>query len=86
VLDGLTHREREVAELVTRGYSNQAIADALVLTRGTVANHVAHVLAKLGARNRTQVAARVLEGSIVAGVRRAAPNGVSAGSRRRELA
>src|SRR5437764_266715 len=33
----------------------------LVLTGGTVANHVAHVLYKLGATNRTQVAARVLE-------------------------
>jgi DNA-binding NarL/FixJ family response regulator len=59
----LTPREREVAELIARGYSNQQIASELVLTRGTVANHVAHVLAKLGATNRTQVAARVLSGS-----------------------
>ena len=58
---GLTMREREVAELIARGYSNRQIADALVLTRGTVANHVAHVLAKVGASNRTQVAALVLK-------------------------
>jgi DNA-binding NarL/FixJ family response regulator len=60
-LEGLTPREREVAELIARGYSNQQIAEALVLTRGTVANHVAHILDKVGAANRTQIAARVLE-------------------------
>jgi len=60
-LEGLTPRECEVAALVARGYTNQQIANALVLTAGTVANHVAHVLYKLGATNRTQVAARVLE-------------------------
>src|SRR5919202_6875833 len=60
-LDGLTPREREVADLLARGYSNQQIAEALVLTRGTVANHVAHILGKLGVANRTQVAAWVLD-------------------------
>jgi DNA-binding NarL/FixJ family response regulator len=60
-LEGLTRREREVAELIARGYTNQQIAEALVLTRGTVANHVAHILGKVGVTNRTQIAARVLE-------------------------
>jgi DNA-binding NarL/FixJ family response regulator len=60
-LEGLSPREWQVAELVARGYTNQQIADALVLTRGTVANHVAHVLGKLGLSNRTQVAARIFE-------------------------
>jgi DNA-binding CsgD family transcriptional regulator len=60
-LEGLTPREREVADLLARGYSNQQIAEALVLTRGTVANHVAHILGKLGVANRTQVAAWVLD-------------------------
>lgn len=60
-LAGLTPREREVAELIARGYTNQQIAQALVLTRGTVANHVAHILGKLALTNRTQIAARVLE-------------------------
>lgn len=58
----LTAREREVARLIARGYTNQQIAEALVLTRGTVANHVAHILSKVGAANRTQIAAHVLEG------------------------
>src|SRR5690349_19701237 len=60
-LEGLTRRECEVAHLISQGYSNQQIAETLVLTRGTVANHVAHILTKLGATNRTQIAARMYE-------------------------
>ncbi len=59
-LDVLSPRELEVAQLVARGYTNQQIANRLVLTRGTVANHIAHVLAKLGVDNRTQIAALVI--------------------------
>ena len=57
--DVLTPREREVAALIARGLTNQQIAVRLVVTRGTVANHVAHILSKLGLANRTQVAAYV---------------------------
>jgi DNA-binding NarL/FixJ family response regulator len=57
----LTPREREVAYLMASGHTNQQIAEMLVLTRGTVANHVAHILGKLGAGNRTQVAAIVYQ-------------------------
>src|SRR5262245_57104393 len=52
----LTSREREVAKLIARGYTNRQIAQALVVTQGTAANHVAHILSKLGVANRTQVA------------------------------
>jgi DNA-binding NarL/FixJ family response regulator len=55
--DKLTPREREVAGLIARGYTNRQIADTLIVTQGTVANHVAHILTKLGLANRTQVAA-----------------------------
>jgi DNA-binding NarL/FixJ family response regulator len=55
----LTRRELEVAELIARGFTNQQIADALVISSGTAANHVAHVLAKLEVSNRTQVAVLV---------------------------
>jgi DNA-binding NarL/FixJ family response regulator len=78
-LDGLTPREREVADLLARGYSNQQIAETLVLVRGTVANHVAHILAKLGAANRTQVAAWVLDRGSV-DTRGAAASGPASGS------
>jgi DNA-binding NarL/FixJ family response regulator len=56
----LTPREREVAMLISQGLTNQQIAETLIVTRGTVANHVAHILTKLGLANRTQVAAYVV--------------------------
>lgn len=55
----ITPREREVAELITEGLRNEEIAARLVLTPGTVANHVAHIMAKLGAQSRVQVAVRI---------------------------
>jgi DNA-binding CsgD family transcriptional regulator len=54
--DALTPRQMEIARLIARGYTNQRIADALVLTPGTVANHVQHILDRLGLHSRTQVA------------------------------
>jgi DNA-binding CsgD family transcriptional regulator len=53
---GLSKREREVAELVASGASNPEIAQALFLSRKTVEHHVSHILAKLGARNRAELA------------------------------
>jgi non-specific serine/threonine protein kinase len=53
----LTPRQREVAALVAGGLTNMEIAERLVLTPGTVANHVESILRRLGYRSRTQVAA-----------------------------
>ncbi|HEY7701516.1 MAG TPA: AAA family ATPase [Candidatus Limnocylindrales bacterium] len=55
---GLTDREREVLELLTAGATNPEIADRLFLSRKTVERHVSNVLAKLGARNRAELAGR----------------------------
>ena len=52
----LTPRQREVAGLVSHGMSNQEIANRLVVEPGTVANHVAAILSRLGFRSRTQIA------------------------------
>ncbi len=56
----LTPREHEVAGLMSQGLTNQEIAQQLTLTPGTVANHVAHILAKTGARSRVQVAVKLV--------------------------
>jgi len=57
----LTRRERQVADLVTQGLTNKAIADRLVISQRTAQGHVEHVLAKLGFTSRTQIAAWVVE-------------------------
>jgi DNA-binding NarL/FixJ family response regulator len=54
----LSDRELEVLRLLGDGCSNREIATALFLAEGTVKNHVTNVLAKLGARDRTQAALR----------------------------
>ena len=56
---GLTPREAEVLALISRGASNPDIAAELGLSLKTVQNHVAHVLAKLQVRDRTQAALRM---------------------------
>jgi DNA-binding NarL/FixJ family response regulator len=57
--DPLSGREREVAALVAQGMSNRDIAAELVLSERTAANHVQHILTKLGFANRSQIAAWV---------------------------
>ena len=61
----LTDREQEVLRLMARGLSNAEIADELVLGLQTVKTHVANVLAKLNARDRTQAVIRAYESGFV---------------------
>jgi DNA-binding NarL/FixJ family response regulator len=50
---GLTPREVEVLRLLARGLSNRKIAEQLVISPKTVANHVEHIYAKIDASTRT---------------------------------
>ena len=61
LLDRLTPRQREVSVLIAGGMTNDQIAQRLVLTPGTVANHVEAILRRLEVDSRTKIAALVAE-------------------------
>lgn len=64
-LASLTPREMEVLRLMARGYSNAEIAEAFVVSEGTVKTHVKRVLAKLEVRDRTQAAVWAFDRGVV---------------------
>jgi DNA-binding NarL/FixJ family response regulator len=64
-LDRLTPREREVLQLIGRGFSNKRIAQELGLSEKTVKTHVGHVLAKLGVDDRTQAAVFAVRAGLI---------------------
>jgi len=65
LVEPLTSREREVLDLLAEGKRNRGIADELVVTLDTVKRHVTHILAKLGAANRTEAVARARERNLI---------------------
>jgi DNA-binding NarL/FixJ family response regulator len=60
-LAALTEREREVLRHLAQGASNQEIADALDISINTVAQHVSHLLGKLGCTSRVEAAVRAVK-------------------------
>lgn len=52
----LSEREQEVLRLIARGATNREIANHLIISEGTVKNHVSNILSRLGLRDRTQAA------------------------------
>jgi DNA-binding NarL/FixJ family response regulator len=60
VLEHVTPREREVLALMAEGYSNQAIADRLVVTVRAVEKHVTSIFDKLRLPVTTDSHRRVL--------------------------
>ena len=61
LVEPLSERELDILRLLSQGASNKEIADDLVITVGTVKNHVTSILAKLGVRDRTQAALKAKE-------------------------
>jgi DNA-binding CsgD family transcriptional regulator len=57
----LTPRQRDVATCIAEGLSNEELAKRLGITDGTAANHIEHILNRLGLRNRTQIAVWAVE-------------------------
>ena len=62
----LTARETEILRLLAQGQTNPQIARELVVSPGTVKNHVRDIIAKLGVSDRTQAAVRAMELGLLA--------------------
>lgn len=65
-LERLTERELEVLTLVAEGLSNAEVAARLMVSPATAKTHVGHLLAKLQARDRTQLVVIAYENGVVA--------------------
>lgn len=61
----LTEREVEVLTLIARGFTNQKIAEDLIISIGTVKGHVSNILSKLHLADRTQAAVYAWQEGIV---------------------
>lgn len=57
----LTAREREIAQLVSQGLSNKAIAEIITASVRTVEGHIYRVMARLGVSNRSELSALIRE-------------------------
>jgi DNA-binding NarL/FixJ family response regulator len=63
--DPLTPRETEVIKLVAESYTNQQIAEALVISEKTVERHRANILEKLGMRDRVELTRYAIRNGLV---------------------
>ena len=60
-VSNLSEREREVLELIAKGYSNREIAKELFLSEKTVKNHVSNIFKKINVTDRTKAAIYAME-------------------------
>lgn len=65
LVEPLTERELDVLKCIAQGLSNREIAERLVITEGTVKNHVSNLIAKLDVRDRTQALLKAKELGII---------------------
>lgn len=66
-LEALSAREQEVLQLVTRGYTNKNMADALIVSAETIKTHITSILGKLQAKDRTHAAVIGVRRGLVSG-------------------
>jgi len=66
-LEALSEREREVLQLVTRGYTNKDMAEALIVSAETIKTHITNILGKLLAKDRTHAAVIGVRRGLVSG-------------------
>lgn len=58
-LDSLTHREREIAELVAAGLTHKEVAKTLKISPATVNNHLRAIHDRMGVHNNAELAAQL---------------------------
>lgn len=61
IFELLSERELEIVKHISKGLSNQEIADELFISNGTVRNYISSILEKTGFSHRTQIAVKYLE-------------------------
>jgi LuxR family maltose regulon positive regulatory protein len=61
LIEPLSDRELEVLQFIAQGFTNQAVAEQLVIAVSTVKSHTNKIFAKLDVQNRTQAVARARE-------------------------
>jgi DNA-binding NarL/FixJ family response regulator len=61
LIDPLSPREIEILQLVATGASNKDIADKLIISEGTVKNHLSNILGKIGVKDRMQAVLKAKE-------------------------
>ncbi len=66
-LAAISSRELEVLRLIAQGATNREIAEQLVISEGTVKNHISSILGRLGLRDRTQAAIFAREHNLLNG-------------------
>jgi DNA-binding NarL/FixJ family response regulator len=64
IINRLGNREREILQLVAKGYSNKEIANAIFISEPTVRNYISSIYAKVGTKDRLQVMSLVQKGNV----------------------
>jgi DNA-binding NarL/FixJ family response regulator len=65
LVDPLSPREIDILQRVATGISNKEIAETLVISEGTVKNHLSNILRKMGVKDRMQAVIKAKELGII---------------------